>query len=83
MTGIAGEQVLDQERHTAKWPVGQLTSRGVAGVVEPADGHRVEFGIDPFDPLDGRVEQLQRRHLAAFHQGGLVDRIHPSGLIGE
>ena len=52
-------------------------------MVEPADYHRVEDGIDALDPLDGRFEQLERRHLAFVHQGGLVDRIHPAGVIGK
>ncbi len=63
LAGIAGEQVLDQERHAAKRAVGQRSSRGVAGVVEPADDHRVERGVDALDPLDGRFEQFERRHL--------------------
>ena len=47
---------LMQERHAAKWSVGQRSSGSVTRVVEPADHHRVEHGIDALDPLDGRVE---------------------------
>ena len=83
LTGVAGKQIFDQERHAAKRTVGQRSSGGVTRVVEPADHHRIEGGIDALDPLDGRFEQFERRHLTVAHQGGLVDRIHPAGLIGE
>src|SRR5271163_2053823 len=83
LTGITGEQVLDEERHATEWPVGQLCPGGVAGMIEPADDHRVEDGIDALDALDGRFEQLERRHLTFFDQRGLVDRIHPASVIGN
>src|ERR1700759_1821071 len=83
LTGITGEQVLDEERHATEWPFGQLSPGGVAGMVEPADDYRVEHGIDALDALDGRFEQLERRHLTLFDQRGLVDRIHPASVIGN
>ncbi len=52
LTGIAGEQVFDEERHATERPVGQLSPGCVAGMVEPADHHGVEHGVDALDALD-------------------------------
>jgi hypothetical protein len=52
-------------------------------MIEPADDYRVEDGVYAFDALDGRFEQLERRHLTGFDQGGLLDRIHPASVIGK
>ena len=79
---VPGEQILDQERHAAKRPVGQVGSGSVAGVLEPANDHRVEHRVDALYPLDGRVEQLERRHLTIGHQRGLIDGVHPPRVIG-
>jgi hypothetical protein len=83
LTGVTGEQVLDEKRHATERPVGQLSPGGVAGMIEPADDHGVEGGIDALDALDGRFEQLERGYFTGFDQGGLVDRIHPASVIGK
>ena len=84
LPGEARVEVLEQERHPAERAVGKIGVGGdVAGVVEPADHDRVECGVEALDALDRRVEQLARCDLALGDQGGLVDGVHPAGLIGE
>ena len=62
LPGVARAQVLQQERHAAEGAVGQRRVGGrLAGVVEPADDHRVQHRVDPLDPLDRRLEQFGRR----------------------
>ena len=79
-----GEQILDEERHATKRAIGQIgAGGGLAGMVEPADHHRVERRVDAFDAFDRRLEQLARRHLTRRDEGRLIDRIHPTGLLGQ
>src|SRR5690606_23889259 len=50
------------------------------GFVSMVD-HRVELGIDRFDPLDGRLGQLDGGDLPSAHQLRRADRIEPGQLL--
>ena len=81
---VIGEEILDEEWHAAERAVGKIGAcGGLAGVVEPADHDRVEGRVDALDALDRSFQQLARRHLARRDERSLIDRIHPTGLIGE
>ena len=85
--GLPGEhrvEVLEQERHAAERPGGQVGDGGdLPGVVEPRDRQRVDGGVDRLHPLDRRLQQLARCDVALGDQRGLVDGVHPAGLVGE
>ena len=50
---VGGEQILEEERHTAERAVGEVGARGgLPGVVEPPDHDGVEERVDTFDALD-------------------------------
>ena len=84
LPGVVGEEVLDEERHTAERPVGEIRAcRDLAGVVEPADHDRVECRVDSFDALDRRFQKFGGRHVARRDERRLIGRIHPTGLVGK
>src|ERR1051326_9624229 len=69
--------VLEGDRHTPERSGGQLGLRLSARFLEAADHNGVDGTIEPLDPFDGGVYQLQRLHRARPHQLGLPDGIHP------
>jgi hypothetical protein len=60
LTGIGGEEVLDQEGHAAERTVGQVAVGGLTCMLEPADHDGVEGRVDALDAVDGGFEQLWR-----------------------
>ena len=66
---------------------GPLGRSALAAVSRAWSNHRIttalRAGVDAFDALDRRLEQLARRHLARRDERRLIGGIHPTGLIGE
>ena len=63
LPGIGRHPVLEQERHAPEYPVRQRAGGSMPGVVEPPHHHRIDRGVERLDPLDRRLQQLQRRRL--------------------
>ena len=77
-------QILDEERHSTKRATRQRrAARGLAGVIEPTDDHRVQHRVDLLDPFDRRLEQFERRHVAVRDESSLIDRVHPPGVSSQ
>ncbi|MCY1307418.1 hypothetical protein D9M68_836570 [compost metagenome] len=72
--GAAGE-VLQQEWHAAERAIGQRAAGTCAGLLELAGDHGVDARIDLLDAGDGRVDQFQRRDIAAGDKPGLGGRV--------
>ena len=79
VAGRVGAQVLEQERHAAEGPVGQVAGRRLARLVEQRRDHRVELGVQPLDALDGLVDQLGRAGLAGPDELGLGGGVEAGG----
>lgn len=56
---VAGEEILEQERNAAERAADRLR-RGRSRLVVHRCHDRVERGIDPLDPRDGRLDKLER-----------------------
>ena len=56
---------------------------GHAGVVEPPDDHGVQRFVECLDPLDGRFDEVGRRHFAGGNQRGLVGGVEPAGGLRD
>jgi hypothetical protein len=75
-------EILQQKRHAAKRSVGQRRrARRIARLVEQRRDHRVQRRVVSLDAVDRRVDQLQRRHLAAPHQRRLRHRIQSGQFV--
>ncbi len=75
ITGDAGEQILHDERHTAKRSLRECAGRLRACLLEARVDHRVQLGVELLDPRDRVVDELERRRLALAHELGLRGRI--------
>jgi hypothetical protein len=61
ISGRVADQILHDQWHPAERPIRKVRRRRlVPGLVEQRVDHRVELGVDPFDPLDGRLDQFLR-----------------------
>ena len=59
--GLLGPEVLQQHRHAAERPVGEVRGgRQLEGVLELFVDDGIEVAIQSFDPVDGRLHGLDR-----------------------
>ena len=56
--GVAGE-ILQQQRHTAEGPVGQIRLRAGDGLLVQRRDDGVELGVERFDAPDCRLDELR------------------------
>src|ERR1039458_1621153 len=62
---VSASKVLQQKRYAAKRPAGRPAARLCHRALKAAMDHRVELGVDPFDPLNCSLNQFKRRYFAA------------------
>ena len=83
ITDAGGPEILEQEGDASERTFGQLSAGGLSRLVERRVDHRVHVRVQPFDPLDGGVHQLERGRLSCAHQLGEGHRIEPGEIIGH
>ena len=72
--GVAGAervQVLEHERHTTEGAVGEIPDCFGAGLFEPFVDDGIELRVQSLDASDCRIDELERRGLAAADERGL------------
>ena len=82
----AGElraEVLQEERHAAERPVGQLARRLVPGAVEELVDDRVQLRVELLDARDRLADQLGRRDLLGADQLRLCRRVQPCRVLAH
>ena len=82
----AGElraEVLQEERHTAERPVGQLARRLRAGAVEELVDDGVEVRVQLLDARDRITDQLRRRDLLGADQLRQCRRVQPCRVLAH
>ena len=72
---IGRPQVLEQERHPGEGTIGQATFNGSPGLVVHLAVDGVQHRVQPFNPLNGSVEQFGGSRLLAPHQLGQSYRV--------
>src|SRR5712691_804188 len=80
--GKHGGEVFQKEWHAAERPVGQPLGDLPAPVVVEAHDDSVDLGVTLLHPGDGRVQELERRHLAATNERGQPEGV-VSFVVGE
>jgi hypothetical protein len=81
--GTAGQDILEQERHTGKGARGELGNRGSAGLLKHGCDDGVERGIQALDALDGGINQLDGSHLAPADELGLGGGVEKGEGVGS
>ena len=68
---VPASKVLQQKRYAAKRPVGRPAARLCHRALKAAMDHRVELGVEAFDPLNCGLNQFKRRYFTATDKLGL------------
>ena len=82
LSGRPAEQVFHHKRHASKGAVRQVGGLGLGTrLVKQGVNHRVELGVELFDPGNRGIDQLQGRSLSVFDEFGLGGRIQIRKLV--
>src|SRR5439155_1297243 len=69
IAGRVTDDVLQQERHAAKEPVGKRRRGGLSpSLLEEGDDDRVQLAVETLDPRDRRVDELDGAHLPTLRE---------------
>ena len=81
-SGLFGPEVLEQHRHAAERPFGEVRGgRQFEGVFELAVDDGVEFAVQPFDPVDGGLHRLDGGEVAAPDPVGQADGVFAGEFV--
>jgi hypothetical protein len=78
-----GQEVLQDHRHPSERPVGQLAGGHLAGALVEGGDDGVQLAVDGLGPVDGGVDQLDRRHLPGADQVGLGGGVESSEIVHD